>query len=421
MGKTLAEKILQAKAATPLEAGEIAIVPLDFVMAQDGTAPLAIESFREMGGEKVFDPKKIAFVIDHSAPPPNLGVSLLHQKMRDFAKKQGIILYEVGEGVCHQLLPEKGHVVPGDVVVGADSHTCTYGALGAFATGVGSTDLAASMISGKIWFKVPQSIKLVLKGKLPQGVFSKDLALFLIGKITADGAGYKAVEFEGEAVETLSMEERFTLSNMAVEMGAKVGLIAPDDKCLSWAKNHSSREPQIFKADYNANYENVLEFDVSLLSPCLAKPHRVDNLAFIEELEGTAIQQAFLGTCTNGRLNDLEIAAQILRGRKVHPDVRFIVAPASRKVFLKATRRGVIEALVEAGAAVVTPGCGCCVGTHNGIPADGEVVISTANRNFKGRMGNPNAFIYLASPATVAASAIEGKIADPRKYLREAR
>jgi 3-isopropylmalate/(R)-2-methylmalate dehydratase large subunit len=421
VGKTLAEKILQAKAATPLEAGEIAIVPLDFVMAQDGTAPLAIESFREMGGEKVFDPKKIAFVIDHSAPPPNLGVSLLHQKMRDFAKKQGIILYEVGEGVCHQLLPEKGHVVPGDVVVGADSHTCTYGALGAFATGVGSTDLAASMISGKIWFKVPQSIKLVLKGKLPQGVFSKDLALFLIGKITADGAGYKAVEFEGEAVETLSMEERFTLSNMAVEMGAKVGLIAPDDKCLSWAKNHSSREPQIFKADYNANYENVLEFDVSLLSPCLAKPHRVDNLAFIEELEGTAIQQAFLGTCTNGRLNDLEIAAQILRGRKVHPDVRFIVAPASRKVFLKATRRGVIEALVEAGAAVVTPGCGCCVGTHNGIPADGEVVISTANRNFKGRMGNPNAFIYLASPATVAASAIEGKIADPRKYLREAR
>lgn len=418
MGKTLAEKILGAKAGSTLKAGDIVVVPLDFVMAQDGTAPLAIESFEEMGGDKVFDPQKIAFVIDHSAPPPNLGVSLLHQKIRDFAKRKGIILYEVGEGVCHQLLPEKGHVVPGDVVVGADSHTCTYGALGAFATGVGSTDLAASMISGKIWFKVPSTIKFILKGKLPAGVFSKDLALFLIGKVTADGATYKAVEFEGEAVNALSVEERFTLSNMAIEMGAKVGLIAPDEKCFLWVKEHSSREPQTFIPDSDADYEDVLEFDVSALSPCLAKPHRVDNLAFVEEVEGTEIQQAFLGTCTNGRLSDLEVVARILKGKKIHSDVRFIVAPASRRVFLEAMRRGIIETLVEAGAAVVTPGCGCCVGTHNGIPADGEVVISTANRNFKGRMGNPNAFIYLASPATVAASALEGKIADPRRYIR---
>jgi 3-isopropylmalate/(R)-2-methylmalate dehydratase large subunit len=274
------------------------------------------------------------------------------------------------------------------------------------------------MISGKIWFKVPSSIKFILKGKLPAGVFSKDMALFLVGKVTADGATYKAVEFEGEAVSALSVEERFTLSNMAIEMGAKAGLIAPDDKCLSWVKERSSRKPQIFTPDSDADYEDIFEFDISILSPCLAKPHRVDNLAFVEELEGTEIQQAFLGTCTNGRLNDLEVAARILKGKKVHSNVRFIVAPASREVFLEAMRRGIIETLVEAGAAVVTPGCGCCVGTHNGVPADGEVVISTANRNFKGRMGNPNAFIYLASPATVAASALEGKIADPRKYLR---
>ena len=417
MGKTLAEKILSSKIGQEVEPGQIVIVPLDFMMAQDGTAPLAIKSFEEMGGVKVFDSSKIAFVIDHSAPSPNLGVSLLHQKMRKFVSEQGIILYEVGEGVCHQLLPEKGHVVSGDVVIGADSHTCTYGALGAFATGVGSTDLAAAMISGKIWFKVPSSIKFVLKGKLPKGVYSKDLALFLIGEVTADGATYKAVEFEGETIAELSVEERFTLSNMAIEMGAKVGLIAPDEKSLDWMKMHSSRSPAVFEADKDAVYEEVYEFDVSSLSPCVAKPHRVDNLSLVEEVEGQEIHQAFLGTCTNGRLNDLEIAANILKGKKVHPEVRFIVAPASREVFLEATRRGIIEVLVEAGAAVVTPGCGCCVGTHNGVPADGEVVISTANRNFKGRMGNPNAFIYLASPATVAASALEGKITDPRKYL----
>ncbi len=419
MGETLAEKILSLKSGKKVSTGEIVLANLDFIMAQDGTAPLVIKAFNEMGGERVFDSSKIAFVIDHSAPSPNEGVSSLHKMMRDFAQKYGIILYEVGEGVCHQLLPEKGHVVPGDLVIGADSHTCTYGALGAFATGLGSTDLAAALISGKMWFKVPETFELILKGKLPRGVYSKDLALFLIGKITADGATYKSIEFKGGAIKELSVEARFTLSNMAVEMGAKVGLIAPDEETLTWVNKHSRKKSNPLFSDDDALYEKSFEFNVSYLEPQVAKPHQVDNVIPIGEVEGTEISQAFLGTCTNGRLEDLEIAAQIMKGRKVKSGVRFIIAPASREIFLTAIKKGLIEVLVEAGGVVVTPGCGCCVGTHNGIPSDGENIISSANRNFKGRMGNPNAFIYLASPATVAASAIEGKIADPRKYLEK--
>ncbi len=417
MGKTIAEKILSKKSGQDAYANDLVVATVDFRMGQDGTSPLAIRSFEDMGGERVSNPETSAFVIDHSAPSPLEGVSALHKLMREFARKYKMILYDVGEGVCHQLMPEKGHVGPGSLVIGADSHTCTYGALNAFATGVGSTDLAAALISGKMWFKVPETVKFICHGRLPFGVYSKDLILYLIGQVTADGATYKAAEYTGEAIQALSVDARFTISNMAIEMGAKAGLMEADEKVWEWVRRHGNGSFEQVTSDPDARYAQVLEYDVSSLEPQVAKPHRVDNVSPIGEVAGTPIQQAVLGTCTNGRLEDLRIAASILKGRKVHPGVRFIVAPASRRVFLDAMEEGIIQELVRAGAAVVTPGCGPCVGTHNGIPSDGENVISTANRNFKGRMANNKAFIYLASPATVAASALAGVISDPREFL----
>ncbi|RDV84019.1 3-isopropylmalate dehydratase large subunit [Ammonifex thiophilus] len=418
MGQTIAEKILSQAAGRQVQAGEIVVARVDQVMAQDGTAPLAIQVFRQMGGKNPFDPKRVNLVIDHSAPSPTESISNLHKMMREFAWEHGCHLYDVGDGVCHQVMVESGRVGPGCVVVGADSHTCTYGALGAFATGVGSTDLAAALISGRLWFKVPETIKVVCHGPLPPGVFAKDLILYLIGRFTADGATYKAVEYTGSAIKELSMEGRFTVANMAVEMGAKVGLMEVDEKTWEWLREHGGGEFTAFSSDPDAVYAKVVEFDLTSISPQVACPHRVDNVSPVEKVAGTKIDQAFIGTCTNGRLEDLRVAAQILAGRKIHPRVRLVVAPASRKVYLQAMREGILATLVEAGAAVVTPGCGPCVGTHNGVPADGEVVVSTANRNFKGRMGNAKAEIYLASPATVAASAIAGEITDPRPFLK---
>ena len=417
MGQTVIENILSAHAGRTLFAGDLAVAAVDLVMGQDGTAPLAIRSFEEMGGEKVFDPARVMFVIDHSAPSPSEGVSALHAMMRGFASDHGFYLSEVGEGTCHQVVPESGLVGPGSLVVGADSHTCTYGALNAFATGVGSTDLASALISGRMWFKVPPTVKFVLEGVLPPGTTAKDLILYLIGQVTADGATYMSCEYTGEAVAALSMEGRFTVANMAIEMGAKAGLMEADEKTFAWLKDHGRGNFQAVSADPDAEYAQVLTYDVSALEPRVAKPHRVDNVVPVDALAGPPIQQAVLGTCTNGRLEDLESAAAILRGKKVHKGVRLIVAPASRRVFLAAMRSGIIQDLVEAGAAVVTPGCGPCVGTHNGVPSDGETVISTANRNFKGRMGNSNALIYLGSPLTVAASALTGTITDPREFI----
>ncbi|HBG22898.1 MAG TPA: 3-isopropylmalate dehydratase large subunit [Peptococcaceae bacterium] len=417
LGKTIAEKILSKKSGQNAYANDIVVADVDFRMGQDGTSPLAIRAYKAMNGKGVFAPERAALVIDHSAPSPLEGVSALHTLMRQFSKDNNMIMYDIGEGVCHQLIPEKGHVGPGSLVIGADSHTCTYGALNAFSTGVGSTDLAAALISGKMWFKVPETIKFVCQGRLPAGVYSKDLILFLISQVTADGATYMATEYTGEAIEALSVEARFTISNMAVEMGAKVGLMEADDKVMEWVRNHSDKKFEAASADADAEYSEIKEYDVSQLSPYVAKPHQVDNGVPIEDVAGTPVQQAVLGTCTNGRLEDLTIAAQILKGRKVHPDVRLIVAPASRQIYLDAMETGILKTLIEAGAAVVTPGCGPCVGTHNGVPSDGENVISTANRNFKGRMGNSNAFIYLGSPATVAASAIKGEITDPRDFV----
>lgn len=417
MGKTIAEKILSIKSGQDARAGNIVVADLDFVMGQDGTSPLAIKAFKDMQAQKVFDPQRIAMVIDHSSPSPLQGVSELHRQMRVFADEQKINFYDIGEGVCHQLVPEQGHVVPGNLVIGADSHTCTYGAINALSTGVGSTDLAAGLISGKLWFKAPETIKFVLNGKLGPGVFSKDLILFLIGDVTADGATYMAAEYTGPAISELSIEARFTISNMAIEMGAKCGLMEADDKTAQWVKEHSSKNFAPVFADADAVYNQIKEYDISGLEPQIAKPHTVDNVTGISTIGEVPIQQGVIGTCTNGRIEDLRIAAQILKGRQIKRGVRLIIAPASRQIMVQAIREGLLETLIEAGAAVVTPGCGPCVGTHNGVPSDGENVISTANRNFKGRMGNNQAFIYLGSPATVAASVLTGQITDPREYL----
>jgi 3-isopropylmalate/(R)-2-methylmalate dehydratase large subunit len=416
-GKTIAEKIFSAHSGTDAQAGDIVVADVDFVMGQDGTSPLAIKAIERMGVDKVFDPDKVALVMDHSSPSPLEGVSALHTMMREFGKKTGATVYDVGEGVCHQLIPEKGRVVPGDLMVGCDSHTCTYGALNVFSTGVGSTDGAAAMVSGKLWFKVPDTVKVTYGGALQPGVFSKDLILFLAGQLGADGATYEALEFYGPVIDALSVEARMTISNMAIELGAKAGLMNADAKTLAWFEGRGDKTPNPQNADADAVYARELTYDASAIGPQISKPHAVDNVSPIEEVAGTPIAEGMLGTCTNGRLEDLAIAASILKGRHVHPDVRFIVAPASRRILLDAMDAGYIQTLVEAGAALVTAGCGPCVGTHNGVPSDGENVISTANRNFKGRMGNSNAFIYLGSPATVAASVIEAKITDPRKYF----
>jgi len=416
-GKTIAEKIFSAHSGTDAYAGDIVVADVDFVMGQDGTSPLAIKALERMGVDHVFDPKKVAVVMDHSSPSPIEGVSALHTIMRDFGKRTGAKVYDIGCGVCHQLIPENGHVVPGDLMVGCDSHTCTYGALNVFSTGVGSTDGAAAMAAGKLWFKVPETVKVTYNGELQPGVFSKDLILYLAGQIGADGATYQALEFHGPVIEALSVDARMTISNMAIEVGAKAGLMEADAKTMAWYEGRGERTPAPVAPDADATYVRELTFDTNKIGPQVAKPHSVDNVSPIEEVAGTPIQQGFIGTCTNGRLEDLGIAARILKGRKIHQDVRFIVAPASRQILLDAIEAGYIQTLVEAGAALVTPGCGPCVGTHNGVPSDGENVISTANRNFKGRMGNSNAFVYLGSPATVAASVITGVITDPRPYL----
>ena len=419
MAKTIAEKILSNHAGRELRAGDIAICDVDFCFGQDGTSSIIIDSFKSLGIKSAFDKSKFYMIIDHSAPSPNIGVSEIHKKMRAFAKALDVGMYDIGCGVCHQLVPQKGHVTCGDLVLGADSHTCTYGAINVFSTGVGSTDLAITLASGKNWFRVPETIKVIVKGKLPKGVYSKDVILHIIKDIGSNGATYKSVEFYGAAISAMSVDARLTISNMAVEMGAKVGLMEADEKVLKWVKERSPKTPKPVAADPGAKYAAIKTYDVSKLSPQVAKPHAVDNVSDVKELADVKIDQAYVGTCTNGRYEDLETAARILKGRDVHPDVKFIIAPASKEIYLEAVKKGLVEIFVKSGCTVVGPGCGPCVGTHNGVLADGEVAISTANRNFKGRMGNPNSFIYLASPATVAASAISGKISDPREYRKK--
>jgi len=415
--QTIAEKILSAHAGKNLQAHDFAVCKVDFTFGQDGTSSIIIDRIKELGVKKL--KAHFCMVIDHSAPSPSEGVSRVHKKMRDFSRDFNTELFDIGCGVCHQVIPESGNALPRNLILGADSHTCTYGALGAFSTGVGSTDLAIALATGKNWFKVPATIKIIIKGKLPKGVFAKDIILHIIGKIKSDGATYKAVEFSGPVIDSLGMDGRFTMANMLVEMGAKCGFMPVDKKTIAWLKPRIAKNKRIEKiaADKGAVYESIHEFDIAKLKPTVSMPHSVDNISEAASLKKVKIDEAFLGTCTNGRIDDLKVAAHILNKRKVSPKVRLIIAPSSRSVYLEALRLGLVEIFIRAGAAIVAPGCGPCVGTHNGIPSDGESVISTANRNFKGRMGNPTAFIYLASPATVAASALTGFITDPRKYF----
>jgi len=417
ISQTIAEKILSSHCGRSLKAGDFAVCKVDFTFGQDGTSSIIIDRINELGVKKL--KTEFCMVIDHSAPSPSVGVSRVHQKMRDFSKTFKTKIFDIGCGVCHQVIPESGRVLPGDLVLGADSHTCTYGAIGAFSTGVGSTDLAITLSTGKNWFRVPATIKIIVKGRLAKGVFAKDIILHIIGKLKADGATYKAVEFSGPVIDNMDMDGRFTICNMLVEMGAKAGFMPVDRKTLAWFKSRVAKNKRIrqISADKGATYENIYEFDVSTLKPLVSTPHSVDNVAPAGSLKKVKINEVFLGTCTNGRIDDFKAAAKILNKRKIHAQVRMIIAPSSRAVYLEAIRLGLVDIFIKAGAIIVAAGCGPCVGTHNGVPSDGEVVISTANRNFKGRMGNPAAFIYLASPATAAASAIKGYITDPRSYL----
>jgi len=417
MGKTIAEKILSAHSGKDLRSGDFAVCKVDFTFGQDGTSSIIIDRIKELGAKQL--KTDFCMVIDHSAPSPSEGVSRVHKKMRGFAFDFGKDIFDIGCGVCHQVIPESGKVLPGDLVLGADSHTCTYGALSAFSTGVGSTDLAIALATGKNWFKVPETLKIIIKGKAPKGIFAKDIILHIITEIKADGATYKAIEFYGPVIDRMDMDGRFTMSNMVVEMGAKAGFMPVDKTTINWLKFHGVAKHKIKPvfADRDAIYERTIEFDISKLKPQVSRPHSVDNAKPAQELKDIKINEAFLGTCTNGRLQDFKIAAKIVKGRRVAPGVRFIIAPSSRAVLLEAMKLKLVDIFVKAGGVILAPGCGPCVGTHNGIPSDGEIVISSANRNFKGRMGNPNAFIYLASPATVAASAIKGRITDPKSFL----
>ncbi|MGP3668092.1 MAG: homoaconitase large subunit [Candidatus Bathyarchaeota archaeon] len=413
VGKTIVEKILEKASGRRVEIGELVIAKIDFAMAHDGTGPLAIKSFREMGGEKVWNSKKIALAIDHVAPSASEDVSNLQKLLRNFAFEQNIEnFYDVGWGVGHQLMVEN-HVLPGMLIVGADSHTCTYGALGAFATGVGSTEMAAVFKTGKLWFKVPETVRYNISGNVPANVTAKDIMLYIVSEVKADGATYKVVDFSGNVVKKLSVDGRLTLCNMAVEIGAKTGIVEPDDKTVSYIENVRGKvDFQVIRNDENAYFEEIYEFDVSNLEPQIACPPTVDNVKSVREVEGLEVDQVFLGSCTNGRLEDLEIAAKILKGKKISKKTRMIVVPASRRVYLEALKKGLLEIFVEAGCTVCNPGCGPCVGTHQGVPAEGEVVLSTSNRNFVGRMGCDKADIYLCSPMTAAASAIKGKIVE---------
>jgi 3-isopropylmalate/(R)-2-methylmalate dehydratase large subunit len=414
---TLAEKILAAHANKKrVSPGEFINVRVDLVLSNDITAPIAIREFQKLGVKRVFDPEKVVMVPDHFTPNKDIASAEQAKLMREFARKQGIKYFEVGEmGIEHVLLPEQGLVLPGEVVIGADSHTCTYGALGAFATGMGSTDIAVAMATGDIWMKVPPTIKLVYNGKPGKWVGGKDLILYTIGDIGVDGALYSAMEFCGEAIEALPIDGRFTMANMAIEAGGKAGLFGVDNKTQLYVKSRAERPYLVYEPDSDAEYARVIEYDVSRIEPQVSLPHSPANSQPISKLKNIKINQAVIGSCTNGRLEDLRLAAQILKGNKVHAGVRCIVIPGTQQIYLDALVEGLIETFIRAGAAVSTPTCGPCLGGHMGVLADGERCVSTTNRNFVGRMGSTKSEIYLANPAVAAASAVTGKITSPEE------
>ena len=416
----ISEKILaKASDKKAVHPGEIVDANVDVIMIHDLTGPLAVEAFKKIGVPKVWNNKKVVIILDHQIPAESVKMAELHKMLRKFAHEQDIRIYDVGEGgICHQVMPEKGHVTPGSVIVGADSHTCTYGAFGSFATGIGSTEAAAVFATGKLWLKIPETIKFNVEGKFPNYVTPKDLILHIIGKVGADGAIYKTAEFTGQTIRDMSIAGRMTICNMAVEMGAKNGIVEPDEETIKFLKPRVPKgKAQIdgWKSDADAKYEKTIEIDVSNLEPQIACPSSVDNVKPISKVGDITINQAFIGSCTNGRIEDLRTAAQILKGKKVKTGVRALVIPASQEVYAQALKEGLLEIFTAAGAMTCGATCGPCLGGHIGLLASGEVCASTSNRNFIGRMGSPEANVYLASPAVVAVSAITGKLTDPRK------
>lgn len=412
MGLTLVEKILSEHAGKEVHADELIISKVDVCAVQDGTGPLTVQEFKKLGKEKLNNPERTILFIDHASPSPRKELSNTHMVLRDFSKEYGAVLSDIGEGVCHQRLVET-FVNPGEVLVGADSHTCTSGALGAFATGMGSTDVAVAMALGKTWLKVPRTFKIVINGKLKDGVFSKDLMLHIIGLIGADGATYRALEFSGSTIENMSMSERFTLSNMAVEAGAKCGLIVADETTKAYLKSRGREDKyrQILP-DADAIYEKIIEIDANDVERTVSCPHTVDNTKTVKELNHIKVNQVYVGTCTNGRLEDMRVVASILKGKKVNKDVRMLICPASPDVYKACLKEGLLEIFMDANAVILPPGCGPCVGVHAGTLGDGEVCLATQNRNFQGRMGNTKGEIYLASPYVAAYTAINGFISE---------
>lgn len=420
MGMTITEKILAKHAGLDyVQPGQLIQARVDLALGNDVTAPLAIKAFQESGAKRVFDPDRIVLIPDHFTPNKDINSAHLAKILRDFSRDQSIKhFYEVGRmGIEHALLPEAGLVLPGDLVIGADSHTCTYGALGAFSTGVGSTDLAAVMITGELWFKVPASLRFIFSGKLLPWVSGKDLILYTIGRIGVDGALYDSMEFTGEAIDNLPMDDRFTMSNMAIEAGAKSGIFAPDEVTLEYIKGRSKREAQIHTSDKDCHFKREYHFKTEDIEPQVALPHLPSKTKTVKECSGITIDQVVIGSCTNGRISDLRVAAKILQGKKVHPSVRLIVIPATQNIYLQALKEGLLEVFVDAEGAVSTPTCGPCLGGHMGVLAEGERSISTTNRNFVGRMGHPKSEVYLSSPAVAAASAILGRIAHPEEVM----
>jgi 3-isopropylmalate/(R)-2-methylmalate dehydratase large subunit len=422
MGYTLAEKLIAAHQADPgdskVQPGDLVEVAVDVVLSNDITAPIAIREFEKLGVERVFDPGRVVMVPDHFAPNKDIKSAEQCRIVREFARTQALTYFEVGRmGIEHVLLPEQGLVGPGEVVVGADSHTCTYGALGAFATGMGSTDIAVAMATGQIWMRVPETLRIVYHGALGPWVGGKDLILYTIGQIGVSGARYKAIEFAGPTIQALSMAGRFTMANMAIEAGAKVGLFAVDDVTRAYVDGRVKRPYHVYQADDDATYAQVVEIDVGQIEPQVAFPHLPENARPVSQAGDVPVDQVVIGSCTNGRLEDLRVATELLRGRQVHPDVRCIVIPGSQQVYLDALREGMVEAMIEAGAVVSTPTCGPCLGGYMGVLAAGERAVSTTNRNFRGRMGHPESLVYLAGPAVAAASALAGRIAGPEEVL----
>ena len=415
MGKTISEKILSRASGCDARAGALVICDVDCAMGTDGSVPMALDYFERMDGTRVFDPDRIVFVMDHYAGEPHSQTAGLHERMRTFAARHGVAVYGTGEGISHQLMVETGRTRPGRLLVGADSHSVTGGALNAFATGIGSSDLAATMICGRIWLKVPRTIKVVLTGKTGPGVFPKDIALAVAGILGADGAAYHALEYDGPAVADLDVEDRLVISNMSVEMGAKVGIFGADVKTMAYLDGRTAEPVTPVEADADAEYSREVTLDLSRLTPNIARPHAVDNVVGIGEAIGTPIQMVFIGTCTGGRVRDFHQALQILRAAGgIAPGVHLVITPASRDVEAELRRDGSLDSLAAMGATITPPGCGPCCGTAAPVPGDGVNVISTANRNFKARMGNATASIYLASPAACAAAAVAGRITDPR-------